>query len=83
MATADEALDSTLEVADADRDEALLPPIRFLTDEEWMAKVDRAARHHLGMSGEEFARAWKAGQFDNDPDQPGVMRVAMMLSFGK
>jgi hypothetical protein len=83
VARADEAKElESLDAAD-DAPDSPLPPIRWLTEEEWMATVDRAARYHLGMSGEEFARAWKAGEFDDDPDRPGVMRVAMMLTFGK
>jgi hypothetical protein len=80
-ATTDEARGPrTQDVADTATDE-VLPPIRWLTDEEWTAKVDPAARRHLGMSGEEFTRAWKAGEFDDNPDRPEVMRVAMLTWF--
>ena len=68
-------------MADAAIDGEALPPVRWLTDEEWKAKVDRAARRYLGMSGEEFTRAWKAGEFDDNPDRPEVMRVAMLIWF--
>jgi hypothetical protein len=53
--------------------------IRELTSEEWMAFVDREARRYLHMSAEEFIRAWEAGEFDDDPDRPDVMYVAMLL----
>lgn len=29
--------------------------------------------------GEEFLRKWDAGDFRDDPDQPGVMDVAMLI----
>jgi hypothetical protein len=45
--------------------------------------VDRAARRHLNMSGEEFLKAWDAGAFDDDPDRPEVMSVAMLLPFAR
>jgi hypothetical protein len=44
-----------------------------------MAFVDREARRYLHMSAEEFIRAWEAGEFDDDPDRPDVMYVAMLL----
>jgi hypothetical protein len=43
--------------------------------------LDRQARQLLGMSGDEFARKWKRGEFA-DPDRPEIMRVAMLLGFG-
>ncbi len=70
----------TEDVAATATDEPLLPPIRWLTHEEWLAKIDRAARRYLNMSGEEFARTWKAGEFE-DPERPEVRRVAMLLCF--
>lgn len=50
-----------------------------LTPEEAHALFDRLARRYLQMSGEEFIRAWDAGEFDQNPDRPAVMRVAMLL----
>ena len=55
--------------------------VRELTREEGMDLLDRAARQRLQMSGEEFIRAWEAGEFDDDPDRPDVMYVAMLLPF--
>jgi hypothetical protein len=55
--------------------------VRELTREEGMELLDRAARQRLQMSGEEFIRAWEAGKFDDDPDRPDVMYVAMLLPF--
>jgi hypothetical protein len=53
--------------------------IRELTREEGRALLDREARRYLDMSAEEFIRAWEAGKFDDDPDRPDVMYVAMLL----
>ena len=50
-----------------------------LSREEGRALLDRQARRYLGMSGDEFVQAWRSGQFDQDPDRPEVMRVAMLL----
>lgn len=57
--------------------------VREVGAEEGAALLDRAARHYLGMSGDEFAAAWEAGSFDDDPDRPKVMAVAMLLPFGR
>jgi hypothetical protein len=53
--------------------------IDALTPEEAWDLFDRAARSDLHMSGEEFLRRWDAGAFRADPDQPGVMDVAMLI----
>lgn len=50
-----------------------------LTPEEAWDVFDRAAQNDLHMSGEEFLRRWDAGAFRADPDQPGVMDVAMLI----
>jgi hypothetical protein len=50
-----------------------------LTEEEELKILDRQARRYLGMSGEHFIQAWNAGAFDDDPDRPEVMRLAMLL----
>ena len=47
---------------------------------------DEQARTTLGITGEEFIRRWDAGEFDtvaDDPDHPEILRLAMMLSFGR
>lgn len=56
--------------------------IDYIGEEEGRAILDRKAREFLGMSGEEFMRAWRAGEFE-DPDSPEVQRVAMFLSLGR
>ena len=57
--------------------------IKEVSAEEGHAILDRAARRYLNMSAEEFIAAWNAGQFDDNPDRPEVMRVAMLLPFAQ
>ena len=56
--------------------------VEFLTREEGWQILDEQARRSLGMSAEEFVRAWNAGEFDN-PDRPEVMHVAMLLPLAR
>jgi hypothetical protein len=55
--------------------------IRELTPEEGKQLLDEAAQRYLHMSADEFIEAWYAGKFDEDPDRPDVMYVAMLLPF--
>jgi len=55
--------------------------VRDLSPEESRELFDQAARYYLGISGEEFIRAWEAGEYDDDPDRPEVMNVVMLLPF--
>jgi hypothetical protein len=57
--------------------------IHELTDDEARAMLDGMARYYLDMSGDEFVRAWEAGEFDGDLDRPGLSRVAMLLPHGR
>lgn len=56
-----------------------LPPVSALTEEQAYALLDREAHRYLHMSAQDFILAWNAGKFDEDPDQPDVMYVAMLL----
>jgi ribosomal protein L21E len=56
--------------------------LRKLTAKEGRELLDRQARRHLKMSGQEFMRRYKAGEFA-DVDTPEVMRVAMLLPFAR
>jgi hypothetical protein len=47
------------------------------TSEEWEAAIERAARHFLGMSADEFRRAYAAGELN--PDRSDVLAVALLL----
>jgi len=55
--------------------------VRFLTVEEGKMLLDKQARRHLKMSGEEFVRRWKSRKIKN-PDRPEVMQVAFLIPFG-
>ena len=50
-----------------------------LTQDEAYALLDREAQRYLHMSAQDFILAWENGKFDDDPDQPDVMYVAMLL----
>jgi hypothetical protein len=54
--------------------------VQELTDDEARELFDQAAQFYLGVSGEEFLKLWESGQYD-DPDQPEIMNVAMLLPF--
>jgi hypothetical protein len=55
--------------------------VKFLSRKEGRRLLDKQARRYLNMSGEEFARKWKAKEF-KDPDRPEIMQVAFLLPFG-
>lgn len=55
--------------------------IKELTLEEGWELLDKQARKYLSMSGKEFVKKWESGEFDEDPDQPEIMHVAMLLPF--
>jgi hypothetical protein len=57
--------------------------IQDLTYEEGRALFDNAARFYLGISGEEFVERWDSGYYDEDPDQPDVVDVVMLLPFAR
>lgn len=52
-----------------------------LTHDEGWKLLDEQARRYLGLSAEEFIRAWDSGELDpNDPcGHSAVMGVAMLL----
>lgn len=56
--------------------------VRELTDEQSWELFDEAARFYLDLSGEEFLHWWESGEFEN-PDQPEVMSVLMLLPFAQ
>ena len=55
--------------------------VRDLTDEEGRALFDNAARFYLDISGDAFVERWDSGYYDEDPDRPDVVDVAMLLPF--
>lgn len=56
--------------------------IQELDAREGWELLDRQARQRLGMSAEEFVRAWDAGEFDGR-DDAAVIDVALLLPFGR
>jgi hypothetical protein len=56
--------------------------IRELDDAQSWELFDNAAQHYLGISGEEFLARWDSGYYE-DPDQPEVMSVVMLLPFAR
>ena len=56
--------------------------VRELSDEQSWELFDGAARHYLDISGEEFLERWESGYYE-DPDQPGIMSVVMLLPFAR
>jgi hypothetical protein len=57
--------------------------VRELTDEQSWELFDRAARHYLGISGEEFVERWESGHYEDPDADPGVMSVVMLLPFAR
>jgi hypothetical protein len=59
-------------------DESDLPEVELLTQDEGRALFDARAREWLGMSGDEFIRAWEAGEIE-DADRSDVMVLVLMM----
>ena len=57
--------------------------VRELSKDQARRMFDRQAQHYLKMSGTEFIKKWDAGQFNGKADTPAVIRVAMLLPFGR
>ena len=54
--------------------------VREATPEELFDIFDRDARQDLGVSGDEFLRAWFAGEWEGRAD-PDAISCAMMVPF--
>ncbi|MGH2367429.1 MAG: hypothetical protein ACRDI2_04455 [Chloroflexota bacterium] len=74
------AVTATDEIATVD---VAAVPVRFLTREEAYRLFDDQVWRELGMSGEEFLRRWRAGEFAADIDRPELRRVIMLLPFAR
>lgn len=59
--------------------QAALPPLVIMTPEETRKLLDEEAREYLGMTGEEFERRWRAGEYDGLPENQAAMRVSFLL----
>ena len=56
------------------------PQGRSLTEEEAKEVQENLARANFDMSLDEFVRAWKAGEFDNDRERHSkVVSLAMLV----
>lgn len=56
------------------------PVIEITAAESW-AMLDADARRYLGISAEEFAARYNAGEYDDPDDDPVIMRLAFDLEF--
>lgn len=57
-------------------------PIVELSPHKGKQLLDRRARHHLNISGDEFIRKWDDGEF-KDLDAPRIVRVALLIPFAR
>lgn len=75
------------DIEQVDEDDKAWPPedpetgFTYITREEGERLIDRQAQKYLGMSGVEFKQRYRAGTMD--PERSEVIRVAMLLPFGK
>ena len=61
-------------------DEILVPEPVFLTEEESLAIREREALEKFGMTLDEFFEAWKAGKFDDTPENH-VKSISLAMTF--
>lgn len=54
--------------------------IRELSHKDGRLYFDEQAQKYLGISGDEFLQRWDRGDYKN-PDQPGVMRLSLLIPF--
>jgi len=67
-------------------EEVAVPAVIHLSDEEGRALFDSEARELLGISGVEFLRRLRAGEYDGVPDDPehwDILYLAMMGTGGR
>jgi hypothetical protein len=57
-----------------------LPEVREASAEELYSIFDRRAQEDLGVSGDEFLRAWFAGEWEGKAD-PDAISCAMLVPF--
>lgn len=57
--------------------------VKKLSPDQARKMFDRQAKHYLNISGSEFIKRWDSGKFNGSADTPDVMRVAMLLPFGR
>ena len=54
---------------------------REITRDEAWAMLDAETRRRLGISAEEFARRYNAGEYDDPDDDPAIRRLGFRLEF--
>ncbi|MDP9470713.1 MAG: hypothetical protein M3Q71_08590 [Chloroflexota bacterium] len=52
--------------------------VKYVSQAEGRAILDRQARKYLRMSGDEFVKKYRSGQL-GDADRSAVLRVAMLI----
>lgn len=57
--------------------------VRELSKDQARRMFDRQAKRYLNMTGPQFIEKWDAGKFNGKTDTPAVIRVAMLLPFGR
>jgi hypothetical protein len=60
-------------------EDASLPPLLVLTIEDARRLLDAKAREYLGISGEEFERRWRAGEYLDQIERREIRRIAFYL----
>jgi hypothetical protein len=65
----------------ATQPEKVAAPYREISREEAWALLDAATHRYLGISVDEFARRYNAGEYDDPDDDPVIMQLAFDLEF--
>ncbi len=55
--------------------------IEELSRDDGYAMLDRLSKQCCNMGVDDFISAWESGAFDDDPDNPEIMRLVMLLPF--
>ena len=55
----------------------------LLNEADWMALFDQLARDTVSMSGDEFIRRLRAGEFGDPDERPEIMRLALLIPHGR
>ena len=64
------------------RDDTHIIEAEEVSRADGIAMLDKAARRHLNISGEEFLARWDRGYYE-DTDDPAVVGVAMLIPFAR
>ena len=61
------------------QDQPALPPLLVLTAEDARRLLDEKSLEYLGISGEEFERRWRAGEYLGQIERREIRRTAFYL----